>query len=217
MRNRPATRTPPVRQRQSRRSGVPSLLSASPFPDRGGSLRLALVGLPGSGKTTIGRLLARRLGLAFVDLDEAIEQELGCTIRAFFEAEGEAAFRDVEGRALQRLTGGPPCVLSTGGGIVLRPGNRARLRETCLVVYLHASAEDLFRRLRNDRKRPLLQVEDPLARLRALEAERDPLYREVAQWQVESGRARVHEVVQRIAARLPRPAPDPGRPGEGRP
>ncbi|MBL0422328.1 shikimate kinase [Ramlibacter sp. AW1] len=163
---------------------------------------IALIGLPGSGKTTIGRQLARRLGLPFVDTDEAIEQELGCSIRDFFEAEGEVAFRDVESRVLHRLTEGPPCLLSTGGGIVLRPENRQRLREACRVVYLRASANDLFRRLRHDQKRPLLQVADPLERLKALEAERGPLYRETAHFTVDAGRSHLHQVVNKLAAQI---------------
>ena len=85
---------------------------------------IILIGLPGSGKSTVGRLLARRLQLPFVDSDHAIEQRLGCSIREFFEREGEARFRDVEQAVLDELTQGPPCVLSTGGGAVLRPTNR---------------------------------------------------------------------------------------------
>ncbi|MEJ7928510.1 shikimate kinase [Ramlibacter sp. AN1015] len=170
---------------------------------------IALIGLPGAGKTTVGKLLARRLGLAFIDSDAAIEQQLGCSIRAFFEAQGEAAFRDVESQVLHRLTEGEACVLSTGGGIVLRSENRDRLRATCRVGYLDASPEDLFRRLRHDGKRPLLQVDDPLARLRALHAERAPLYRETAHITVEAGRARAAEVVERLCAQL---AAGPGSP-----
>jgi shikimate kinase len=166
------------------------------------SSTVALVGLPGSGKTTIGRLLARRLRMPFVDSDHVIEEQLGCSIRAFFEAEGEAAFREVEARVLREITEGEPCVLSTGGGIVLRPDNRERLRSHCRVVYLHATAEDLYQRLRNDTKRPLLQVEDPLERLRALYTQRAPLYRESAHFTVDTGRPKIHMVVNAIAGRL---------------
>ncbi|TFY99605.1 shikimate kinase [Ramlibacter rhizophilus] len=163
---------------------------------------LALVGLPGSGKTTIGKHLARRLGLPFVDLDTRIEQELGCSIRAYFEAQGEAAFREVESSTLARLAGEGPSVLSTGGGIVLLPQNREVLRRQCRVVYLRASPEDLFQRLRHDRKRPLLQVADPLERLRSLHAQRAPLYEEVAEVTVEAGRERVQPVVEAILSQL---------------
>lgn len=163
---------------------------------------IALIGLPGSGKTTLGRILARRLDLPFVDSDQRIEQHLGCSIRSFFEAQGEAAFRDVEAQVLHDITGEAPCVLSTGGGIVLRPENRARLRDTCRVVYLHATPEELMHRLRGDQKRPLLQVADPLAKLRALHDERAPLYRETAHITLETGRRKAHSVVNMLAAQL---------------
>lgn len=109
-----------------------------------------------------------------------IEQRIGCSIRAYFDTYGEEAFRDIEAQVLDELTQGPPAVLATGGGAVLRPVNRQRLRERGTVMYLYASPEQLFRRLRRDTKRPLLQVADPLQRLRQLHAARDPLYRECA-------------------------------------
>lgn len=180
----------------SPRYDLPPLLLAFPLTP------IALIGLPGSGKTTIGRMLARRLGLDFLDSDHVIEQELGCTIRTFFEAEGELAFRDLEAQTLERLARGSPCVLATGGGAVLRPANRACLRTHCRVVYLRATPEDIFQRLRNDQKRPLLQVNDPLARLRALYAERAPLYEETAHLTVDTGRGRVHGVVEGLVANL---------------
>lgn len=160
---------------------------------------LALIGLPGSGKTTAGKLLARQLGVPFVDTDHAIEQRLGCSIRAFFEAQGEEAFREVESEVLRELTDGPACVLSTGGGIVLRPQNRERLRSHCRVVYLRASPQALFQRLRNDRRRPLLQVADPLARLQALHDERAPLYEAVAHLTVDADHHKVHALAELIA------------------
>lgn len=163
---------------------------------------IALIGLPGSGKTTIGRMLARRLGVPFLDSDHVIEEELGCSIRTFFEAEGEAAFRDLEARTLERLARGGGCVLATGGGSVLREANRDCLRTHCRVVYLRASPEDIYQRLRNDQKRPLLQVPDPLARLRALYEERAPLYQQTAHFTVDTGRGRVHGVIDGLLARL---------------
>lgn len=153
-------------------------------------MRLSLVGLPGSGKTTVGRQLARRLGLPFFDSDLVIEERLGCAIREFFEREGEERFRDIEQEVLGGLTLGSDAVLSTGGGAVLRPANRTHLRERTQVIYLRSQPEELFRRLRNDRKRPLLQVADPLQRLRELFAQRDPLYQEVAHHTIETGRRR---------------------------
>ena len=166
------------------------------------TLRLILVGLPGSGKSTVGRLLARRLGFAFNDSDHVIEQRLGCSIRDFFEREGEAAFRDIEESVLQELTQAGDGVLATGGGIVLRPINRQRLRQSGHVIYLRSSPEEVFRRLRHDRNRPLLQVEDPLTRLRSLYAERDPLYRETAQFVIDTGRPSVSRLLNIILMQL---------------
>lgn len=163
---------------------------------------IALVGLPGSGKTTVGRHLARRLQLPFIDSDQQIEQRLGCSIREFFEREGEQAFRDLEESVIDELTAGPPCVLSTGGGAVLRPANREHLHGRAKVFYLRTTPEDVFRRVRHDRSRPLLQVEDPLQRLRDLYAVRDPLYRETAHFVIETGRPSVATLVNMIAMQL---------------
>ena len=163
---------------------------------------VGLVGLPGSGKSTVGRQLARRLKLAFLDSDHVIEERLGCSIRDYFEREGEASFRDVEESVIDELTGLAGAVLSTGGGSVLRPANRRRLHDRCHVVYLRSSPEELFRRLRHDVNRPLLQVADPLGRLRDLYAQRDPLYRETAHFVIETGRPSVFTLVNMIAMQL---------------
>ncbi|ABM35997.1 shikimate kinase [Polaromonas naphthalenivorans CJ2] len=163
---------------------------------------VALVGLPGSGKSTIGRQLARRLKLSFLDSDHVIEERLGCSIRDYFEREGEASFRDVEEAVIDELTGMASGVLSTGGGSVLRPANRQRLHERGHVVYLRSSPEELFRRLRHDVSRPLLQVADPLGRLRDLYAQRDPLYRETAHFVIETGRPSVSTLVNMISMQL---------------
>lgn len=166
------------------------------------SPRIVLIGLPGSGKSTVGRQLARRLQLPFFDSDHVIEERLGCAIRDYFEREGEASFRDVEESVIHELTLLPSGVLSTGGGSVLRPINRQHLRERGHVVYLRSSPEELFRRLRNDVNRPLLQVADPLGRLRDLYAQRDPLYRETAHFIVETGRPSVSTLVNMIGMQL---------------
>lgn len=162
----------------------------------------SLIGLPGSGKSTVGRQLARRLQLPFFDSDQVIEQQLGCSIREYFEREGEAQFRDVEEAVVDQLSRRPQGVLSTGGGAILRPLNRQRLRERCWVVYLNSSPEELFRRLHHDVNRPLLQVADPLSRLRDLYAQRDPLYRETAHFTIETGRPSVATLVSMIVAQL---------------
>ncbi len=161
-----------------------------------------LVGLPGSGKSTVGRQLGRRLRIPFIDSDQAIEMRLGCTIRAFFESEGEAAFRDIEAQVIENLTLDGPRILATGGGAVLRPENRQCLRQRGYVVYLKSQPEELLRRVRHDAKRPLLQVADPLQRLRELFAVRDPLYQEVAHCAVETGRPSVGNLVQTVMAQL---------------
>ena len=163
---------------------------------------ISLVGLPGSGKSTIGRQLAARLNLQFFDSDSVIERRLGCSIREFFEREGEPAFRDIEQTVIDDLSQTPNCVVSTGGGSVLRPANRDMLRTRCETVYLHSPPQEIFRRLRNDRNRPLLQVADPLARLESLYSERDPLYRETASFVVETGRPSVSTVVNTIVTVL---------------
>lgn len=164
---------------------------------------IALVGLPGSGKTTIGKLLARRLGLEFVDSDHVIEERVGCPIRAFWEQQGEQAFRDIEEATLRDLTAqARGIVLATGGGSVLREANREHLRAATRVVYLRSSPEQVFNRVRQNRNRPLLQVDDPLERLRALHAQREPLYRETAHIVVDTARPSLQVLVNMIVMQL---------------
>ena len=165
-------------------------------------VKIALVGLPGCGKTTVGRQLARRLSVPFVDIDASIESRIGSTIRSFFEREGEERFRDVEAAAIDELTTADEGIFSTGGGSVLRAENRARLHDRCQVVYLHSAPDDVYRRLRHDTQRPLLQVADPLARLRDLYAVRDPLYRETAHFVIETGRPSVPTLANMIVMQL---------------
>ncbi|MDX9994032.1 MAG: shikimate kinase [Rhodocyclaceae bacterium] len=145
-----------------------------------------LVGMMGAGKTTVGKKLAKALSREFIDLDHEIEHSTGVTIPTIFEIEGEAGFRRRESQVLMRLRDGG-LVVATGGGVVLNPANRAWMAARGLVVYLHASAELLYARTKNDKGRPLLQVSDPLARIRSLVERRDPLYREIADIVVESG------------------------------
>lgn len=146
--------------------------------------------------------MARRLGLPFVDSDQVIEQRVGSSIRAFFDQEGETAFRDLESQVIDEVTAGPLAVVATGGGAVLRAENRARLHDRGHVVYLRSTPEDLFRRLRNDRHRPLLQVADPLVRLKDLHAQRHPLYVETAHFAIETGRPSVATLVNMILMQL---------------
>ena len=163
---------------------------------------LVLVGLPGSGKTTVGRQLARRLAIPFVDSDHAIENRLGCSVREYFEREGEARFRDIESEVLSDLSQNYTGVLSTGGGSVLRPENRQCLRERGHVFYLRSTPEEVFRRLRYDQNRPLLQVSDPMARLRDLFEARDPIYKEAAHDVIETNRPSVSTLVNMIIRKL---------------
>ena len=165
-------------------------------------LNIIFVGLPGSGKTTIGRQLARRLGVPFVDSDHVIEERLGCSIREYFAREGEDAFRDVEQAVLDDLSQHHHGVLSTGGGSVLREANRRHLHERGHVIYLRTSPEDVFRRLRHDTARPLLQVDDPLGRLRSLYEVRDALYRDTAHFVLETGRPSVSTLLNKIVMQL---------------
>jgi shikimate kinase len=166
------------------------------------ALRPILVGMPGAGKSSVARQLGARLGLPVVDTDAVIETRIGGTIRDFFEHEGEAAFRDLEEQVIAELVGGTPKVLATGGGAVLHPANRERLHAGGTVIYLRASPEYLFRRLHKDSKRPLLQVADPLARLQAMYAERDPLYRECAHFVLNAHGASLTMLVNRVMMQL---------------
>ena len=172
---------------------------------------IALIGLPGSGKSTVGRQLARRLQLPFVDSDQVIEQRLGCSIREYFEREGEERFRDIEESVIDDLTQTHQGVLSTGGGSVLRPLNRERLRSRGQVIYLHSSPDEVFRRLRHDTNRPLLQVSDPLKQLSDLYAVRDPLYRETATLVIQTGRPSVAALVTNIISQFEQAGILPGR------
>ncbi|HYL87333.1 MAG TPA: shikimate kinase [Burkholderiales bacterium] len=156
---------------------------------------LYLVGMMGAGKTTVGRLLARRLKLRFIDCDHEIERRCGVAVPLIFDIEGEAGFRARETQALKELTALQNVVLATGGGAVLDPANRRRLAAHGTVVYLCAKPEALYERVKHDRDRPLLATGDPLTRLRELFIVRDPLYREVADLVVDTG----HQSVQALA------------------
>lgn len=141
---------------------------------------LFLIGPMGAGKTTIGRRLAELLGLAFFDLDHEIETRSGATIGLIFELEGEVGFRKRESELLDEFSALDRVLLATGGGAVLAPDNRRRLRERGFVVYLETTVEQQLRRLARDRQRPLLAAPDRRERLLALAAAREPLYREIA-------------------------------------
>jgi shikimate kinase len=172
--------------------------------ERRGRIRgnIFLVGLMGAGKTSVGRRLARRLGKTFYDCDEEIERATGVKIPVIFEIEGEASFRAREARMLAELAVHSEIVLATGGGAVLSAENRKLLAENGVVVYLRAGAADLWQRTRHDRNRPLLQTGEPHARLEQLFAERDPLYRSIADIIVDTGSQSLGSLTQRLEQRL---------------
>lgn len=163
---------------------------------------ISLIGLPGCGKSTVGRHIARRLQIPFFDSDQIIEQRLGCSVREYFEREGEDRFRDIEAQVIDELTAHQRCILSTGGGVVLRQENRISLKTRSHVVYLKSTPDELYRRLKHDMHRPLLQVADPLRKLQELFSVRDPLYKEVAQFVIETGRPSVFTLVNMILMQL---------------
>jgi len=152
---------------------------------------LYLVGLPGAGKSTLGRQLARRLSKEFVDADRELERMLGVSIPTIFEIEGEASFRDREEATLELLIQRTNIVLATGGGVVIREGNRTRLKQNGTVIYLHAEPATVFHRVQASRNRPLLNTPDKLTRLEELYRFRDRLYREVADVVLESERGEI--------------------------
>ena len=165
-------------------------------------MTITLVGMPGCGKSTVGRHLARHLGLPLVDSDHEIERRIGMPIRAWFETHGEASFRDIEQQVIDQLSSGGEIVLATGGGAVLRRANRDALHQRTQVFYLRSTPEELSRRLRHDTQRPLLQVANPLRRLRELFRERDPLYRQTAHYVIETGRPSVPALVNLVLMQL---------------
>jgi shikimate kinase len=167
-----------------------------------GERNVFLVGLMGAGKSTAGRLLARRLRRPFFDSDHEVERRCGVKIPVIFEIEGEPGFRSRESAVLAELTAMREVVLATGGGAVLSGENRRLLASRGTVVYLHAPADALYERVRQDRNRPLLATADPAARLRELYGMRDPLYREIADLVVETGRQSVQSLARDLYNRV---------------
>jgi shikimate kinase len=167
-------------------------------------LTISLVGLPGGGKSTVGRQLSRRLGADFIDSDAVLETRLHMPIRAYFDQFGEQAFRDQEEQVIDELTRPSAAmkVLATGGGAVLRATNRERLHQRTTVIYLRSTPEELYRRLKHDTHRPLLQVDDPQAKLRELYEQRHPLYQETAHFTMDTGRPSVSRLVNMIQMQL---------------
>lgn len=184
---------------------------SGPVPDV--PANIFLVGLMGAGKTSVGKVLAKRLGKQFLDSDHEIERATGVRIPVIFEIEGESGFRQREARVIAGLSERSDIVLATGGGAVLLPENRANLHARGTVVYLRAHPRELWLRTRHDRNRPLLQTANPLQRLEELYVERDPYYREVAHIIMDTGSQTVSSLAHRLEQRLRQStAPAPGRP-----
>lgn len=160
---------------------------------------LIFIGPMGAGKTSIGRRVAERFGLEFVDADQWIEARLGVSVRTIFELEGEAGFRRREREALSNLCAGEGRLVATGGGAVLDPANRALIAASGFVVWLRVAVDRQLERLARDRSRPLLATPDRRQRLQAMAAERDPLYASIADWVFESDGRKVSSAADRLA------------------
>ena len=161
-----------------------------------------LVGMMGAGKTTVGKIIARRLKRRFVDSDQEIERRCGVRIPVIFDIEGEHGFRAREEQAIAELVTLEGVVLATGGGAVLSAENRRQLASRGTTVYLHARPEDLHRRLRHDKNRPLLNTPDPGQRLKDLYAKRDPLYRRVADIVLETGTQSIQALARELLLKI---------------
>jgi shikimate kinase len=171
--------------------------------DAAGNRRnIILVGPMGSGKSTLGRALAARLARGFVDVDARIEADAGKSIPALFASEGEAGFRRRETQALAAVLAGTPAVIATGGGAVLDAGNRAAMRAAGTVVYLALDPTTQLARLQGDTGRPLLQTADPARTLAALQAQREPLYRDVAHLTFDTSAVAADAAIEALAALL---------------
>ena len=161
-----------------------------------------LVGVMGAGKTTVGKLLAKKLGRQFIDSDHEIEARCGVSIPVIFEMEGESGFRKRESQVIDELTQQTDLVLATGGGAVLAPENRQHLHERGFVIYLRANPHELWMRTRNDKGRPLLNNQDPKGTLEKLYEVRDPLYRETAHLVIDTGKPSVAQLVNTLMMRF---------------
>jgi shikimate kinase len=161
-----------------------------------------LVGMPGAGKSTVGRHLAKRLDRQFIDADHEIETRTGLRIPEIFETQGEAGFRDHETRVMADLARQADLVVATGGGAVIRPENRSAMKGSGMVIYLRIAPRVLFERTRHDSNRPLLQVANPMMRIEELFSQRDPLYQDVADIVITGGSGSVFHLVGQIEREL---------------
>lgn len=171
-------------------------------PLSGINRNIYLVGMMGAGKTSIGRLLSKRSRRRFYDSDHVIEERTGVTIPTIFDLEGEQSFRDREEAVIAELAGLSNIVLATGGGAVLRENNRQALCSSGIIVYLRGSVEDLWRRTRKDKNRPLLLTDNPRQKLAEIYSVRDPIYSSVADIIIETGNPSIQSLEQDVEARL---------------
>lgn len=166
------------------------------------SNNLFLIGPMGAGKTTMGRQLSRKLHMDFFDSDRVIEEHTGADIPLIFELEGEQGFRKREQEAIDELTQKSNIVLATGGGAILKSENREHLKNRGVVIYLHSDISHLLERTKHDKNRPLLQTDDPGAKLRELMSAREPLYRETADIVINTGEKSIRSVINVILDKL---------------
>ena len=157
-----------------------------------------LIGLMGSGKTTLGRILSKKLDKAFFDSDQVLEEKLGVNVPMIFEYEGEAGFREREKDVLKELVSKKDIVLATGGGIILSESNRNLLSKNGIVIYLKSDQRDLISRMKNDKSRPLLKTGNIEAIIKELCKEREPLYEAISDFEVSTKNKRIYEVVNEI-------------------
>jgi shikimate kinase len=161
-----------------------------------------LIGLMGAGKSTVGKMLAKKLDRRFLDADHVIEERCGVKIPVIFEMEGEDGFRKREAQTIKDLTAEQDIILATGGGAVLLPDNRQFLSERGTVIYLHANPMELWHRTKSSESRPLLRNGDAKKILENLYAIRDPLYREIADFVIETGKPSVNQLVNTLIMQL---------------
>ena len=159
---------------------------------------IILVGTMGAGKTTIGRQLAKKLSKEFYDSDHEIEKHTGADISLIFELEGEEGFRKRESQLLKEIVSNKNIVLSTGGGAVLDPENRKLLSDNGIIIYLKSTAEKLYRRIADDKRRPLIQTDDRLNKIKKILEEREPLYQSLANEIIETQELSIKQITQKI-------------------
>lgn len=165
---------------------------------------LILIGMMGSGKSTVGRALAKQTGKVFIDSDAEIQHRTGVSIPHIFDVEGEAGFRQRETLAIEDVLQGNNIVLATGGGAILSEFNRTLLQSRGTVIYLQASVYDLWQRTRHDKNRPLLQTHNPHAKLAELFEQRDALYQQTADVIIQTGKQSVHSLTLHLIEKLER-------------